>query len=197
VDDFPSDPRRFCVAAFLTGSAGEGTIELRSIRLATGEQVYRQQGRISFRDQTDVVSVVFRIHKIRFPAPGFYLFQLLIDGQLVPRPSAGSAFIDYKGRHESPASIFNRTARSPDAGLDQSHVEEAEDLAVRKVADPVSDDELATEVSGGRIVWIDGEEDLNVRPLPANTVLDDGTTLSQATNTILDQGSTVLAERPL
>ena len=68
---------------------------------------------------------------------------------------------------------------------------------MRKVADPVSDDELATEVSGGCIVWIDGEEDLNVRPLPANTVLDDGTTLSQATNTILDQGSTVLAERPL
>jgi hypothetical protein len=84
VDGFPSDPWRLSVAAFLTGSAGEGTIEVRAIRLATGEQIYRQQGRISFRDQTDVVNVVFRIHKIRFPAPGFYLFQLLIDGQLVP-----------------------------------------------------------------------------------------------------------------
>jgi hypothetical protein len=68
----------------VTGSAGEGKIELRAIRLATGEQIYQQGGRVSFRDQTDIVNVLFRVRKIRFPAAGFYLFQLLVDDELVP-----------------------------------------------------------------------------------------------------------------
>jgi hypothetical protein len=84
VDDFPSDAQRFSVTAFVTGSAGEGKIELRAIRLATGEQIYQQGGRVSFRDQTDIVNVLFRVRKIRFPAAGFYLFQLLVDDELVP-----------------------------------------------------------------------------------------------------------------
>jgi hypothetical protein len=83
VDGFPSDPQRFSVAAFLTGSAGEGKIEVRAIRVATGEQVYQQGGRVSFRDRTDIVNVFFRVRKIRFPAPGYYLFQLLVDDELI------------------------------------------------------------------------------------------------------------------
>lgn len=84
VDDFPSDSQRFSVAAFLTGTAGEGRIELRVIRLATGDQIYQQSGKVSFRDHTDIVNVFFRVRKIRFPGPGFYLFQLLVDDELVP-----------------------------------------------------------------------------------------------------------------
>lgn len=72
------------MAAFLTGSAGEGKIELRAIRLATGVRIYQQWGRVSFPDQTDIVNVLFRVRKIRFPGPGFYMFQLLVDDELIP-----------------------------------------------------------------------------------------------------------------
>lgn len=84
VDKFPSEPIRFSVPAFLTGAAGEGKIELRVIRLATGMQIYQQNGKVSFSDQTDIVNAFFHVRKIRFPQAGFYLFQLLIDDELVP-----------------------------------------------------------------------------------------------------------------
>lgn len=84
VDDFPSDPQRFSVVAFLTGSVGTAKIRIRAVRLATGEQVYQQEGTVSFRDQTDIVNVFFRVRTIRFPGPGFYLFQLLVDDEVVP-----------------------------------------------------------------------------------------------------------------
>ena len=83
MDSFPSDPQRFTVAAFLTGSAGESKIEIEAIRLATGEQIYQQGGILTFRDQTDIFNVFFRVRQIRFPAPGFYLFRLLVDNELL------------------------------------------------------------------------------------------------------------------
>ncbi|MBW3538840.1 MAG: hypothetical protein KY476_01080 [Planctomycetes bacterium] len=84
VNDFPSDPQRFSVAAFLTGGVGAATIAVRAVRLASGEQIYRQEGEVSFRDQTDIVNVLFRVRSIRFPEPGFYLFQLLVNDEPVP-----------------------------------------------------------------------------------------------------------------
>jgi hypothetical protein len=83
VDRFPSPPTRFAAYAVLTGGVGRGIITLRALRSTTGEQVYRQRGRISFLDRTDVVSAPFRIDGIVFPGPGFYLFQVLIDDELI------------------------------------------------------------------------------------------------------------------
>lgn len=83
VDNFPSDAQRFSVCASLTGSSEQGRIEIRVIQLGTGEQVYSQSGTIRFRDRTDIVNVFFRVRAIRFPAPGFYMFQLLVDDELV------------------------------------------------------------------------------------------------------------------
>lgn len=83
VDNFPSDPQRFSVCASLTGTSGSGRIELRVIQLATGDEVYRQYGGLSLGDRTDIVNVFFRLRRIRFPAPGFYLFQLLVDDDLI------------------------------------------------------------------------------------------------------------------
>ena len=51
--------------------------------MATGEQIYQQGGALTFRNHTDIVNVLFRVRKIRFPEPGFYLFQLFVDGELV------------------------------------------------------------------------------------------------------------------
>ena len=83
VGDFPSAPQRFYVHAALTGGVGEARIELRVIRLATSQQVYSQFGKITFPDRTDIVSPFFHVRSIRFPAPGFYLCQLLVGGELL------------------------------------------------------------------------------------------------------------------
>ena len=76
VEQFPSDPQRFSVCASLTGGVGDGRIELSVSQASTGETIYQQAGTIHFPDRTDMVNVFFRIRKLRFPAPGFYLFRL-------------------------------------------------------------------------------------------------------------------------
>lgn len=83
VDGFPSDPQRFSVCATLTGSSGSGKMQIRVIQLATGIQVYEQGGTIALHDRTDLVNVFFRVRQIRFPMPGYYLFQLAVDDELV------------------------------------------------------------------------------------------------------------------
>jgi hypothetical protein len=83
VDQFPSDPQRFSVFAALTDSQGQGRLELRAIRLDTGDQFYSQGYPIQFPDRTMVVNVNIRIRNLRFPVPGVYEFLLLVDGSLV------------------------------------------------------------------------------------------------------------------
>lgn len=83
VDDFPSDAQRFSVCASLTGTSGNGRIEVRVVQLATGDEIYRQGGGLNLGDRTDIVNVFFRVRRIRFPAPGFYLIQLFVDDELV------------------------------------------------------------------------------------------------------------------
>jgi len=83
VDQFPSDPQRFSVFAALTDSQGEGRLELRAIRLDTGDQFYTQQYPIHFPDRPTVDNVNIRIRTLRFPVPGVYEFLLLVDGNLI------------------------------------------------------------------------------------------------------------------
>ena len=83
VDEFPTQPTRFSACVMLTGGVGGGIMELRAIQLATGDQIYARRGRVNFPDRSDIVSVFLRMQSIAFPAPGFYLFQLLIDDELI------------------------------------------------------------------------------------------------------------------
>jgi Family of unknown function (DUF6941) len=83
VEQFPSDAQRFSVFAALTDSQGDGRLELRAIRLDTGEQFYSQQYPVHFPDRATVVNVNIRIRSLRFPVPGVYEFLLLVDGSLV------------------------------------------------------------------------------------------------------------------
>ena len=82
-DGFPSPPTRFSAYAVLTGGVGGGIIELRAVHLASGDQVYARRGWIQFPDRTDIVSVLLRTESIVFPSPGFYLFQLVVDGEVI------------------------------------------------------------------------------------------------------------------
>jgi hypothetical protein len=83
VERFPSDPQRFSVFAALTDSEGDGRLELRAIRLDTGDQFYAQQFPVHFPDRATVINVNIRVRNIRFPVAGLYEFLLLVDGSLV------------------------------------------------------------------------------------------------------------------
>jgi hypothetical protein len=83
VESFPSSPQRFSVFAALTDSQGVGRLELRGIRLDTGEQFYSQKYTIDFPDRATVVNVNIRLRNIRFPVAGVYEFLLLIDDHLM------------------------------------------------------------------------------------------------------------------
>ncbi len=83
VERFPSEPQRFSVFAALTDSQGDGRLELRSIRLDTGDQFYAQRFPLHFPNRATVVNVNIRIRGIRFPVPGLHDFLLLVDGSLV------------------------------------------------------------------------------------------------------------------
>ena len=78
---FPTQPVRFSAYFVLTGGTGSGRIEMRVFQIATGDQIYVRRGRITFPDRTDIVNSFFRIRSIRFPSPGFYVFQIFIDDE--------------------------------------------------------------------------------------------------------------------
>jgi hypothetical protein len=83
VDRFPSEAQRFSVFAALTDGQGNGRLEVRAVRLDTGEQFYAQQYPVTFPDRGTVVNINVRVRSLRFPVAGVYDFLLLIDGHLV------------------------------------------------------------------------------------------------------------------
>ena len=83
VQGFPSERQRFSVFAALTDSQGDGRLELRAIRLDTGEQFYAQHYPIHFPDRPTVINVNIRVRAVRFPVAGVYEFLLLVDGSLI------------------------------------------------------------------------------------------------------------------
>jgi uncharacterized protein DUF6941 len=83
VERFPSDPQRFSVFAALTDADRTGRLELRCIRLDTGDQIYAQQYPIDFPDRATVVNVNIRVRNIRFPIAGTFDFLLLVDQHLI------------------------------------------------------------------------------------------------------------------
>lgn len=83
VDQFPSGPQKFSVFVALADSQGIGRLELRGIRLDTGNQFYSQTYPIHFPDRATVVNVNIRLRNIRFPVAGIYELLLLVDGNLI------------------------------------------------------------------------------------------------------------------
>ena len=83
VEDFPSAPQRFYVHAEITGGIGTGILALRVQRLRNDENVYVQQHEVAFPDRTDILSPIFEVRSVRFPAAGFYAAELLMDDRLI------------------------------------------------------------------------------------------------------------------
>jgi hypothetical protein len=83
VERFPSEPVAFSAFAPLMDGSGTGTIELVAVRLETDDQIYSQQGEVTFPHRFAIVNAHFRVSKIQFPAAGPYSFILLVDGELI------------------------------------------------------------------------------------------------------------------
>jgi hypothetical protein len=85
VDEFPTPPQRFALAAALTGGQGQGTLDLVITRLDTDEETYALQRRLVFPGRLAEVRVIFHIRDCSFPAPGQYDAVLLVDGEWIAR----------------------------------------------------------------------------------------------------------------
>jgi len=84
VNDF-DEPQRFSAFVTLTNGRGNATLELVCNRLDTGEPIYRQKYAIVFPDPLAVVNVNIRIRAIVFPEPGWYDFEMWVNGEIVGR----------------------------------------------------------------------------------------------------------------
>jgi hypothetical protein len=97
VDEFPSRPERFALAAVLTAGQGEATIDLVITRLETDEETYSMRRRLRFPGRLAEARLVFRIRDCSFPAPDQYEAILLVDGDWLARRK-----FSVEGREEQP-----------------------------------------------------------------------------------------------
>ncbi len=81
--EFPTEAIPFSVFCALTDAEGTGRIELRVSDVETSDTVYRLTGPIEFRDRLTPVHANFRLRDVRFPIPGVYAIDLLVDGDLI------------------------------------------------------------------------------------------------------------------
>jgi hypothetical protein len=81
--EFPFTPSPFYVYTSLTGGHETGELELTVTSLQTDEEVFALRRPLTFPDRLTKVSVLFRLNDCEFPAEGFYLMTLSMDGEWV------------------------------------------------------------------------------------------------------------------
>lgn len=80
---FPTDAKPFFIAADLTDAIGTGAIEFVVARTENQEVVFRRSRQVRFESRLTVVQYGLKVTGCRFPAPGRYEAQLLVDGEWV------------------------------------------------------------------------------------------------------------------
>lgn len=83
VDGFPSEPQAFWVVAALARGWKGGKIKLMVSHLESQILVSSNEGQIYFPDRSQVVYFRPHLKRLRFPAPGRYLFTLWVDDELI------------------------------------------------------------------------------------------------------------------
>jgi hypothetical protein len=78
---FPYLAPAFFVFAALIDGLGDATVQLVATRLDTNDQIYARRRPVRFSDRLRELHVIFRVADCRFPAPGYYQFSLLVDGE--------------------------------------------------------------------------------------------------------------------
>lgn len=82
-DSFPYVPPAFFAHAALIDGLGNATIGLRAVSLDMDDEIYLENRPVHFSDRLRELHVVFRVVDCAFPAPGWYVFELLVDGEKV------------------------------------------------------------------------------------------------------------------
>ena len=80
---FPFFRPPFCVFVALTDGQGEAEVELTVTHVESDEEVYSFQRSVRFPDRFTEVRVLMRLAECPFPAPGSYMFTLLVDGEWI------------------------------------------------------------------------------------------------------------------
>lgn len=83
VRSFPSPPRTFWVAAFLSDGMGTLPAGVVVTHLETWQEVYRRRHGVSFRNRLEVVPFRQQVDGLAFPGPGSYEVALLVAGEPV------------------------------------------------------------------------------------------------------------------
>jgi hypothetical protein len=83
VDSFPSEPKQFWLVAPLARGWNRGKIKLMVSHLESQSLVSSKERQVYFQDRSRVVTFRWHLERIRFPAPGAYLFTLWVDEDLI------------------------------------------------------------------------------------------------------------------
>jgi hypothetical protein len=82
-DNFPYTAPPFFAFSALTGSVGEGRMDLVVARLDTGEDIYRQHRVVHFTDRLRELHLILRVGNCVLLAAGWYQATLLADQEWV------------------------------------------------------------------------------------------------------------------
>ena len=80
---YPTPPQRFAVHTVLFDGLGQGTLELKVLDANTNNPVYRFQKWWASTVRLQMVHLEIPVTQCVFPAPGRYLFELLLDGNFI------------------------------------------------------------------------------------------------------------------
>lgn len=87
VKGFPVRLRPFIIHAALSHAAGVTHAEVRASRKSDGTVIGATSQEIQFNFPDRTVRLIRSGEQIEFPAPGWYQFELLVDGEFVARES--------------------------------------------------------------------------------------------------------------
>ncbi len=79
------------MALFVSMTSGQGNYDCEVICRHVDEKnfAFKMKGRITMKDPTQVVDIIFRLNGVRFPIPGIYWIHFLVDGiPIMMRPLA-------------------------------------------------------------------------------------------------------------
>jgi hypothetical protein len=83
VDRIPSLPAQFVVYGRMSDGHGTFAMELRIVRLDTGDEIYQRTIPMLLTDRLREAHVLFRVENLVFPAETRYEFDLLVNGELI------------------------------------------------------------------------------------------------------------------
>ena len=80
---FPCMHPALSVLVTLTNVGGELPCEIACRHSESGETAFAAKGKVNFQDPNRVVEMVFSFNGVRFPKPGRYDLQVLVDEMLI------------------------------------------------------------------------------------------------------------------